>query len=214
MPLKTIVFSILAIAFAFLFPHTGLAPMFSYIIPVLLLIWLVLKNTKENFSSIGFSFNHFTTKAIVIGTIAGILLFCFLNYVFFPLLTKIIPLQPASLGGFKSIRHNTSMYIFILAMGWLVGGWYEEIVFHGFIFTRIEKMVGGKYAVLVSVLLTGIIFSLYHFQLGASGMINAFIAGLGYQLVMLRFKRNIWYSFFAHGIFDTIGITFIYLGYW
>lgn len=214
MNLKTLLFSLLAIAFAFLFPHIGIAPMFTYIIPVLLLIWIVLKNTSENFNSIGFSFRRFTPDAIIVGAVAGIVLFCFLQYIFFPLLNKIVPLKAANLDDFKSIRHNTSMYIFVLLMGWVVGGLYEEIVFHGFIFTRIEKLIGSKYALQISVLLTGLIFGLYHFQLGTTGMINAFIAGLGYQLIMLRFKRNIWYSFFAHGIFDTIGITLIYLGYW
>jgi uncharacterized protein len=211
---REIIFSILAIAVVFVFPHLGVAPNFTYAVPVLLFIWLYLKRSKESFADIGFSFKRFEKKAIWIGTIAGIIIFCFLNYVFFPLLKKIVHLPPADLTGFSAIRHNIPMYLFVLVMGWIIGGIYEEIVFHGFIFTRIEKMLGGKYAAIISVLITGVIFGLYHIQLGAAGVINAFLAGLGYQLIMLRYKRNIWYSFFAHGIFDAIGITFIYLGYW
>ena len=211
---KEIAFSIIAIVIVVVFPHLGITPMFTYSIPVLIFIWLFLKRSKETFADIGFSFKRFEKKAIWVGCLTGIILFCFLNYVFFPLLAKLIYLEPAELNDFSSIRHNIPMYIFVLLMGWIVGGIYEEIVFHGFILTRIEKMIGGKYATAISISLAGIIFGLYHIQLGTSGVINAFLAGLGYQLIMLRYKRNIWYSFFAHGIFDTIGITLIYLGYW
>jgi membrane protease YdiL (CAAX protease family) len=99
-------------------------------------------------------------------------------------------------------------------MGWLIGGIYEEIVFHGFIFTRLEKLFKPKNVLIICFLLTNILFAFYHWQLGISGMINAFIAGMVYHALMLRYKRNIWYAVFCHGIFDTIGLTFIYLGYW
>jgi membrane protease YdiL (CAAX protease family) len=168
--IQEIIFSILAIAFVFIFPHLGVAPDFTYAVPVLLFIWLYLKRSKENFADIGFSFKRFEKKAIWVGTLTGIILFCFLNYAFFPLLNKILHLPAAELSSFSAIRHNIPMYIFVLVMGWIIGGIYEEIVFHGFIFTRIEKMFGGKYATAISVLITGVIFGLYHIQLGAAGV--------------------------------------------
>jgi membrane protease YdiL (CAAX protease family) len=208
-------FILLAIAFVFLFPHFGLLPLpFSYIIPVLLVVWLYLKRTKENFSNLGFSFKRFEFKAVIVGAIAAILLFIFLNYVFFPLLNKIVLLKPANLDDFKNIRHNLSWYIFILIAGFIVGGFYEELVFHGFIFTRIEKIAAGKYALAFSFILTNLIFGLYHFQLGIAGMLNAFIAGCAYHALMIRFNRNLWYSIFFHTFFDAIALTYIYLGYW
>lgn len=211
---KNIALTVFATAFVSVFPHLGFMPVFTYMVPVLLFIWLWLKRSGEDFSSIGFSFGRFKWAAVGIGVLTGIGLFCFTQYIFFPVLAKIIPLQPANLEDFKNIRHNTPTYIFILAMAWVAGGWYEEIVFHGFIFSRIEKLIPGRYSTAVAVLITACIFSLYHVQLGVSGMLNALLAGIGYHLVMLRNKRNGWYAFFAHGIFDTIGITCIYLGYW
>lgn len=74
-------------------------------------------------------------------------------------------------------------------------------------------MVAGRYSLAVSFLVTNIIFGLYHFQLGYSGMLNACLAGCIYHALMLRYKRNMWYAFFSHAMFDTIGITLIYLGY-
>jgi membrane protease YdiL (CAAX protease family) len=216
---KEIAITLFAIAFVTLIPQSGIInaviPLpFSYSIPVLVFVWLFLKWQKENFAGLGFSFKCLQTKAIIIGTISGIILFVFLQYAFFPLLKKVIPLSPANLGDFSTMRHNTGLYIMYLIMGWIIGGVYEEIVFHGFIFTRLEKLFKPGNAFAICFLLTNIIFAFYHWQLGISGMINAFMAGIVYHALILRYKRNIWYAVFCHGIFDTIGLTSIYLGYW
>jgi uncharacterized protein len=206
---------IVAILIVVLLPHFALVPIpFYYIVPVLALIWLYLKRTKENFTSLGFAFKRFEYRSVIVGAVTAILLFACMQYIFFPVLSHLMPLKPANLDDFKSVRGNTSRYIFILAAGFIVGGVYEEIVFHGFIFTRIEKSIGGRSALPVSFLVTNLVFGLYHFQLGVSGMIDAFIAGLIYHALMIKFNRNLWYSIFAHAFFDAIGLTYIYLGYW
>lgn len=211
---EEILLALFAIAFVVLIPHSGVIPIpFGYSIPVLIFIWLFLKRSKENFSSIGFSFKRFEVKSVLIGTVTAILLFSFLNWVFFPLLEKIIQLPPANLGDIAKVKGNTGFYIFILAMGWVIGGFYEEIVFHGFIFTRLEKIIDGKYALFISFLFCNTIFALYHLQLGAEGVINAFIAGSVYHALMLYNKRNIWYAIFCHAVFDTLTLTYIYAGY-
>lgn len=211
---EEILLALFAIAFVVLIPHSGVIPIpFGYSIPVLIFIWLFLKRSKENFSSIGFSFNRFEVKSVLIGTVTAILLFSFLNWVFFPLLEKIIQLAPANLGDIAKVKGNPGFYIFILAMGWVIGGFYEEIVFHGFIFTRLEKLIPGKYTLVIAFLLCNVIFALYHLQLGSQGVINAFVAGCVYHALMLRYKRNMWYAIICHAVFDSIALTFIYAGY-
>ena len=211
---EEILLALFAIAFVVLIPHSGVIPIpFGYSIPVLIFIWLFLKRSKENFSSIGFSFNRFEVKSVLIGTVTAILLFSFLNWVFFPLLVKIIPLPLANLGDIAKVKGNPGFYIFILAMGWVIGGFYEEIVFHGFIFTRLEKLIPGKYTLVIAFLLCNVIFALYHLQLGSQGVINAFVAGCVYHALMLRYKRNMWYAIICHAVFDSIALTFIYAGY-
>lgn len=213
MQLKNILLSILAICVVTTVPHLGLIPLpFGYCIPMLLVVWLHLKYNKENFSTIGFSIKAFHIKSFVVGAIAAILIFSFLYFVFFPLLEIIVKLEDVDVDLYKQIRGNTGFYIFILIMGWVVGGLYEEIIFHGFIFTRIEKMLTVKYATVISFILTSILFGLYHLQLGTGGAINAFLAGAGYHALTLFYKRNLWYGIFCHAVFDTIAITLIYLG--
>jgi membrane protease YdiL (CAAX protease family) len=193
----------------------GLIPIpFGYCIPVLLVVWGALKINRESMTGVAFNGNRFSWKAMLLGCVTGILLFVFLQYLFFPLLSKLVNLKKADLSDFDNIRHHWGMYLFVLLMGWLVGGLYEEFVFHAFIFTRLEKMLAGPHSWIISFIITNILFGLYHFQLGISGMINALLAGCVYHIIMLRNNRNIWYAFFCHGVFDTIGLTLIYKGYW
>jgi membrane protease YdiL (CAAX protease family) len=212
--LKEILLGLSAIIIVLIVPHSGIIPLpFGYSIPILLFVWFYLRQYKESFASIGFSFKRFEIRSVLIGAIAGILIFSFLTWVFFPILQKIIELPPADLGDFTKLRGDPGFYIFLLAMGWIVGGFYEEIIFHGFIFTRLEKILPGKHVVILSFLLTNTIFALYHLQLGTAGVINAFIAGSLYHALMLYYKRNLWYAIFCHAVFDTIALTFLYVGY-
>ncbi len=205
--------TLLVLLFVLLFPHTGLIPIpFGYTIPVLLVIWLYLKRTGHPFSHTGFRFRDLTGKAILTGTMAGVLIFLFLSKVFFPLLSQWVSLPATQVDMYDQLRGNTGFYIFLLIMGWLVGGLYEEIVFHGFLFTEIEKLLPGRNVLWLSFLLSNLIFGAYHWQLGYEGALNALLAGMGYLAVILLNRRNLWYGIIAHGVFDTIALTMLYLG--
>ncbi|MBX9783185.1 MAG: CPBP family intramembrane metalloprotease [Chitinophagaceae bacterium] len=211
---KSFVLTILAIGIVTIVPHTGIIPFpFGYVIPVLLFIWLYLKFNKENFQSIGFDFKTVSWKSFLIGAITGLLLFLFMVFVFFPLLKYAVHLPESRIDFYEQLKGNTAFYLFLVLMGWLVGGLYEEIVFHGFIFTCVEKLVPGKAKLPISFLFTNVVFALYHFQLGYDGVINALIAGSCYHVLILVHKRNLWYGIFCHAIFDTIALTALYWGY-
>ncbi|WP_194852454.1 CPBP family intramembrane glutamic endopeptidase [Nonlabens antarcticus] len=214
MKLRSILLNIAAIGIAIILPYTGwiLFP-FGYCFPVFILVWLCLKYQGDSFSNIGFRFKSFRFKPIWVGVSTAILIFCFLQYAFFPVLEQVVEFEDVGNALYERIRGNAELYIFILVMGWVVGGLYEEIVFHGFIFTRLEKMLPGKYATLAGFLITSILFSLYHLQLGMVGAINALIAGAGYHALIIYYKRNLWFGIFCHAAFDTIAATFLYLGY-
>ncbi len=111
------------------------------------------------------------------------------------------------------IKGNLVNYILIMVMALLVGGFYEEIVFHGFIFTRLERIISGRHANAVSFVITNIIFGLYHYQQGVKGILLTAIAGSVYHMLILRYGRNLWYGLFCHTFFDFIGLTLLYLGY-
>jgi membrane protease YdiL (CAAX protease family) len=132
---------------------------------------------------------------------------------FFPALEHFVTFEETNVELYEFLKENKWQYYLILVMGWLIGGLYEEIVFHGFMFSRLEKMFHGKYSTHISFVITSILFGVYHFQLGTGGLINALIVGAVYNALFLYFKRNLWYSIFCHGTYNTLVIVLIYNGY-
>ena len=206
--------SILTIAFCFFIPHYANLTIFIYPIVILFVVWLFLKYvSRETFADIFFSFKRFEIKAIWIGIIAAILLSLFFRFAWDPFINSILPSGKIDLSDFTSIRNSPVNYVIILIIALVVGGFYEEIIFHGFIFTRLEKIFKpGKWATSAAFTLTTVIFGLYHFQQGIKGILLTAIAGAVYHALILKFNRNLWYGVFVHAFFDFIGLTLIYLG--
>ena len=213
MKFKEILINIIAICTIFILPHAEVIPTFGYSIPIILLVWLILKYSKETFSDIGFSFKRFEPRSVLIGGLVAIVTVAFMQLIFFPALEYVATFEEKDVGLYDFIRENKWQYFFTLIMGWLIGGLYEEIVFHGFIFTRLEKMIQGKYSTHISFVITASIFGGYHFQLGTLGLINALIVGAVYLGLFLFFNRNLWYAIICHGVYNTIVMTLIFYGY-
>lgn len=205
--------SLLAIAAIVVLPHLGLIPNFGYSIPILLFVWLVLKHNGEKFSDIGFSFKSIKLSAALIGSIAAVAILSIMQLLVFPVLEHFVEFESTELGLYDFIKANKAQFLIIVVMGWLIGGFYEEIVFHGFIFTRLEKMIPGKYATATGFVVTCILFGAYHLQMGSEGAFNALVVGVVYQGLFLYFKRNLWASIICHGVYNTIVMTLIYLGH-
>jgi len=204
--------SVLIIAFCFFFPHHG-GGILVYPLIVFTIVLLYLKFvTKENLNDLFFSFKRFKVASVLIGLAGAVILSAFFRFAWDPLINIILPGETVNLSDFAHIKGNLSNYIFILLLAFIVGGFYEEIIFHGFIFTRLEKIFPGKHSTAIAFGLTTIIFGAYHYQLGIKGVLVATIAGAVYHLFILKFNRNLWYGTFIHTFFDFIGLTLIYLG--
>ena len=204
---------ILVILIAVLLPHFLPLPFNTYSIIIILIVWLYLKYDRSSFSEIGFSLSKFKGQALLYGMVTAILIVTFLQLVFFPVIESIIAFPETDVAMYDKLSGNTGFYLIMLAMGWIIGGLYEEIVFHGFIFFQLKKVIPGNYSTAISFIITSIIFGLYHLQLGPADAFNAFLAGAGYHLLALRFKGNLWYSIICHGTYNTIVITLLYLDY-
>lgn len=66
----------------------------------------------------------------------------------------------------------------IITDAWLVGGFYEEVVFRGYIQNVLEKRFFKGSAVLWSIIVTSVLFGLYHWQQDIFGVIAAILGGL------------------------------------
>ena len=207
------ILSVIAIGIIIFLPHAELIPFFGYSIPILLFTWLVLKYSNETFSDIGFSLKQFKPNSILFGGLVAVLTLAFMQLIFHPVLDFFVSLEYKDAGLTDTIQGGKLQFFIMVIIGWLIGGFYEEIVFHGFIFTRLEKMFKGKYSTHISFVITIVIFGVYHIQLGALGLINALVVGAVYLALFLYFKRNLWYSIICHGFYNTMVMTLIYYDY-
>jgi membrane protease YdiL (CAAX protease family) len=91
---------------------------------------------------------------------------------------------------------------------------YEEIVFRGFIFSRLDNWFeASSSAYLFSALLTSILFAFYHYQEGTGAVVQIFIFAMVQMSLLKKAKGNLWYVIFYHMLYDIFMLTAIYLGY-
>ena len=201
-----------AILVAVLLPHVLPLPFFSFSLIVLVAVWLFLKYDNTSFSDLGFSLSRFKKQALLYGVLIACVIVAFTQLVSFPIIHWIFEFPETQVDLYDNLRGNTGFYLVMLVMVWVIGGLYEEIIFHGFIFFQLKRMIGGEYTTHISFILTNIIFALYHLQLGYGDTINAFLVGSMYHLLALNFKGNLWYAIICHGTYNSIVITLLYLG--
>lgn len=197
-----------------LFPHLVPLPFFGYVPVVLAICWWYLRMNKQTFSDIGFRFADFRWRALLLGGGIGVAYAFFLCAVLGPLILRVTGWPPADVSAFYYIRHNTMGFIILLTVASLVAIPYEEIIFRGFIFTRIREMLpAGKWNFACSGLLTSILFAFYHIQEGASAVLTIFIGALFITWLYRIFKGNLWYLIFFHITSDIFLFTAIRMGY-
>ena len=200
---------IIMIAFVMLFPHYGHLPMYAYPFVVLGVVWIYLNLNGESFNSIGFRFSDLKWRAFYMGGAIGLAYAAFHFWILGPFITH-LGFKSANLSDFNFIRHHFINYILLLLLAAFLVIPYEEIVFRGFIFSRVRVMF--KKSFLISGIITSILFALYHWQEGVGAVIAIFIFALFITWLYKVFKGNLWYLIFFHLAYDVFMLTMILLG--
>jgi membrane protease YdiL (CAAX protease family) len=115
---------------------------------------------------------------------------------------------------FEYLQGNIGQLLFMLAAGWVLGAFAEEIVYRGFLTNRLRALFGNKKAGLViGIILTSVLFGFIHTEQGVIGVTVTMIDAVFFSFVRLGFKDNLWAAVLAHGFNNTIGIvTFFFTG--
>jgi len=86
------------------------------------------------------------------------------------------------LSDFEGMRGNFITYIIMLLIGWVVGGFIEEITFRGYLITRLKKLLGNSPLVLFFILvLTSAAFGISHLYQGLNGVLSTGFAANPYS---------------------------------
>jgi len=204
------ILNILAIIFVVVFPHFVPLPFYSYAIICLGVVILILRKDHKTLRDIDLKQKGISIKTIFVGTVSALVWVAFMRWIYLPVIQYffIVPEYTE----YNFIQNHLSNFIITTIAAWFIGGFYEEIIFRGFIQKTIENWFNNKHSFLYAGLITSIVFGLYHWQQGYLGIISATFGGLFWTYIFKRFGRNLWVTIFSHAIFDTITLTLIYLG--
>lgn len=117
-------------------------------------------------------------------------------------------------GRFANLPGNTAVFIYWLAVAWIIGGFAEEMLFRGLLITRFETLFSRvPFGLVFAIIIPAIIFGQqHHYYQGISGAIATGGVALVSGVLYILFKRSLWPLTLSHGLANTIGLTLIYTG--
>lgn len=190
-----------------------IAPPLGILIAVLF-IWFVLRVSRAGWSDVGMRRpkNWITTIGIGIGVALFLQALAF--FVLVPTMQR-FGVQLPDMSRFESIHGNIPMLLMWLVVAWTTAGFGEEIIWRGFVMSRVARVLGdGKAAWVFSLILVSVLFGLLHLYQGTVGVVLTGVAGLVFGILYLASGRNLWAPIIAHGTTDTLAFLFIYTGLW
>lgn len=181
--------------------------------PVIFLIgWLTLRFRNLRWRDVGFEKPENLGKAVGIGALLACLYSPFELFLLEPAIVSLTG-QPVDLSQFAGIEGNLANYLILLAIGWTLAAIMEEQVYRGYLMNRFSDLFGkNNLGWGLAVLITAVLFGIAHLYQGITGVIMITFYGIFTGVLYLLTKRNLWPVMIFHGVFDTIGITLLYLG--
>ncbi len=177
-----------------------------------LAIWLMLRWTGGKWADTGLRRPESWPRTIGYGIGLGVALQMVATYALSPLLEVFGAVHDAS--QFEGFIGNNQLLATYLAVSWTTAGFGEELIWRGFVMTRIAKLFGDSRAARVTaVIVTAVFFGIIHFQQGSLGIIATGFVALVLGAVFFASRRNLWLVFIAHGVMDTIAFMYLYNGW-
>ena len=187
-------------------------PPLGILFAFVIVAFLVLFTNKEgSLYDIGFRSSKSWPKAIFLSFVLAVLIELTFEIFFNPIFEKITDTL-IDLSEFEGMRGNFITYIIMLLIGWVVGGFIEEITFRGYLITRLKKLLGNSPLVLFFILvLTSVPFGLSHLYQGLSGVLSTGFIAFIFGFIFIKSGYNLWLPILTHGFVNTVGLTLIYL---
>ncbi len=180
---------------------------------VFILVALLACVRQGSFGEIGFRRPESWARTILLAITFGVVIQLVFSIVVDPLLTRWTgtPLDVSSLDG---MRGNIVNYLIMLAIGWGLGGFLEEMLFRGYLLKRVRLVLGDSSATtLIAILLPALAFGLAHSYQDTAGMISTGLIGAILGALFVWYRGNLWLPIMVHGFINVVGITLIYTSY-
>ena len=165
---------------------------------------------QDSFGEIGFRRPESWARTIFLAIAFGVVIQLVFSIVVDPLLARWTgtPVDVSSLDG---MRGNLVNYLIMLAVGWVLGGFLEEMLFRGYLLKRIRLVLGDSpAATLIAILLPALAFGLAHSYQDTAGMISTGLIGAILGGLFVWYRGNLWLPIMVHGFSNVVGVTLIY----
>jgi membrane protease YdiL (CAAX protease family) len=186
-------------------------------VAVLIAIWAGLRRRRETWAALGLRRPGRDWGALIRLLLQSIAVFVAAIVGFglgSVLATMLLGEQAGSdMSGYRYLQGNLSMLLVALAAVLIVSSFGEEVIYRGFLMTRIAEMFGnGKAAWNLAVILSSVVFGLVHFGWGLFGIVQTTCMGVALAVAYLLVGRNLWVLVLAHAYLDTLLLVGLYLG--
>lgn len=182
-------------------------------IPIAVLaIFAMFKWKKVPLELLGLFKPNSWLKTVLIGLIVGLLIQAFGIFLLSPV-TEWLGIESSNPSSYESIEGNNSMLLMYLTVSWTTAGFGEELIYRSFFLGQMVAFFEiSKSKWIISLIVSSMIFGLWHYNNGVDAIITTGINGFILGLVYLITGRNIWAAYFTHAIANTIGFLIIYSG--
>lgn len=217
------VFGAAALVISFGLPFTGDNLFAKQLIVVaanavmLMMVWLGLRLRGQEPGYLGLSMHFEGWQTIAWGFAKSllVLMMAMAGFIFGSIIMMNLTGLPqqADVSGYDFLRGNLALFLVSLTSIYFFSSFGEEVIYRGFLITRLEELFGGNRKALAwAVLVSSLVFGLAHFGWGAAGMVQTTFMGFALAISFIIFKRNLWILVAAHAYMDSALIWPLYFG--
>jgi hypothetical protein len=150
---------------------------------------------------------------LVLWVIALYLLVIIANALIVVTLAQAFGWPPLDLARFAGLVGNPSRLALWLLVAWTTAAFGEELLFRGFLLTRLHALLGPRpAAIAAAVVLQAALFAVGHAYLGIRGTMSAGVVALVFGAVYFLNGRQLLPLVLAHGLIDSVSLIAIFAG--
>lgn len=184
------------------------------IVASLVVVWGCQRLLGLGFREIGLRRPQSWPRTLGLGLLVGLVV----NGVGWALMTYVLPALLDSpepdVSRFAGLEGNLVGTVTTIVIVWLTSAFPEEVIWRGFLMTRLAKLGGGSVMAWgVALVVTSVHFGAVHFYQGLPGILTTGVAGLFLGLAFLLFGRNLWVPIFAHASMHGMSFAALYMGW-
>jgi membrane protease YdiL (CAAX protease family) len=185
-------------------------------IVMLLIVWQSLRLRGKGWEHLGLRFG--VPEATAVARAAGLSIVVLVGALAAFVLGAIVGTnlfgmpEQADMSEYNYLAGNFPMLLLALVGVYIVSSFGEEVVYRGFIITRIEELrLGSRHIRKIAVVFSAVIFGFAHYTWGPAGIVQTTFMGLALGISYLAVGRNLWINVLAHVYADTILLVQQYL---